>query len=129
MSIVGSDGKPIVIGAEKKKYKVGGYSLESDQSPQQKLQQALEGARELVGQQVYAMTMQQTQDMAAAQAAVLRAMGQVSTPFQIEPCAEAVFMFLVLELEKRDKLIADLEARMGTLEERKRGNPRETPFD
>jgi hypothetical protein len=38
-------------------------------------------------------------------------------------------MFLVLELEKRDKVIADLEGRVTELENPTRGNPRGSGFD
>lgn len=114
MSILGADGNAIdtdMLG-EPKVYEAGGIRIETPLTPQTALQRALTGAQQGVAQNVMAQAAAQGATQLQAQAAASKAASSIKTPFQVEPCAEAVFMLMTQELAWRDKLISELASRL-----------------
>lgn len=114
--IVGPDGKtPVQSDMPERRYRAGGLEIKTPASPSAMLQRAFEGARQMIGQQVYAVTMQKTGSAIAAQQEAQTAAASVQDPFQMEPCALAVFMYLSAEIEHRDRVLAEVNERLKTL--------------
>jgi hypothetical protein len=118
MSIFGADGKPVdtdMLG-EPKVYEIGGIRVETPLTPQTALQRAMVGAQQGIAQNVMMQAAAQGASQAQAQAAASEAAGSIKSPFQVEPCAEAVFMLMTQELAKRDVLISALASRLKELD-------------
>lgn len=119
MSLVGLDGQKIAstdAEAEAVAYEVGGICIDAVDTPETTLQKALEGARQMVGQQVGQMALQRTGSEVVAVTEAQAAASKVTNPFQIEPCALALFMLMAREIEHRDGVMSALAARLDALD-------------
>lgn len=124
MSIVDPNGKDLSATRreESTTYKIDTVSLETSETPNTKLHEALAGARQMATMQL----MMQAKQRAAQQGVLIpeeslrvQAMAEASKivdPFQMEPCAQAVFMMLAKEIEARNEIIEKLTGRIETLE-------------
>jgi hypothetical protein len=90
MGIVGPDGRPAE--REATEYKIGDFGFKTNALPNEMLGQALNVARAMMAQR----------DPIGART--------LTNPFQVEPAAQAVFMFLVQELARLEGRIEELEA-------------------
>lgn len=119
MGLIDPSGKPVDVKSMKAKprtYKVGNVRVETPETPELTLGNALANAQQAIASQAAAAAMHQGAGHAGAQQAALKAMGQVVSPFQVEPCAQAVFMLLAQEIEWRDQLIDNLNERLRIVE-------------
>lgn len=104
------------------KYKVGNVVLDTNATPADKLQQALEGARQMAQMQLAAAARQQASASGlhlSAEGIRIQAIAEASKivdPFQMEPCAQAVFMLLATEIAERNAVIEKLKERIDKLE-------------
>lgn len=122
MSIVGPNGEDFSTDREVENYTVGNISLDTNARPGDKLKQALEGARKMAEMQI-SMAARQQADASGlhipAESIRVQAMAEASKitdPFQMEPCAQAVFMLLATEISQRDEIIKKLNDRIEKLE-------------
>jgi hypothetical protein len=118
MSLVDSSGKPIdtdMLGPVKV-YEISGIRMKSPLSPNQMLERALIGAQQGIAQNVGMSVLAQGGSEAQAQAAASKAASEIRSPFQVEPCAEAIFMIVAQEIARRDKLISALSERLHALD-------------
>jgi hypothetical protein len=94
MTIVGPDGRPAE--RERVEYKVSDFGFETNEKPDEVLGVALARARE---------AMSSRDPLGAA---------TISNPFVMEPCAQAVFMYLAIAVaelrQERDALVERVEA-------------------
>jgi hypothetical protein len=114
--LVGPDGKtPIKSDAPLVKYQAGGLMFETQMIPDDLLNKALQGAKQMIGGQIYAAAMKRTGSVVAAQAECNSAAAGVRDPFMLEPAAMAVFMYLSREIQFRDRVLAEVNERLVAL--------------
>lgn len=114
--LVGPDGKtPIQSEAAAKRYRAGGLQFDTPVLPEHMLQKALKMAQTAMGQQVFAQTMQRTNNKMVAEMEAQTATAATQDPFTLEPAAMAVFMYMVREIEYRDSIIEQMNARLVAL--------------
>lgn len=119
MNLLGPDGKPLdlskakVIGEKEETYEAGGLLITWADTPEAAMNRSLEMARNLAFQSTGQKVLEKTGSHATAQEEAMKAMANMSNPFQFEPAASAVFMLLSREISYRDSLIAFLCEKMG----------------
>lgn len=127
MSLVGADGKNLKVDAtdEKEKiYRVGNIVLTTNATPNNKLNDALAGARQVATMQLIAEAKRRAASAAvyvsdeSLKVQAIAEASKVEDPFTMEPCAQAVFMMLAIEIESRDATIQKLINRVEELEKR-----------
>ena len=111
--LVGPDGKtPVKSDMPKLEYRAGGLRFLTELIPDALLTKALLGAKEMIGQQIYALTLRKTKSATIAQSEAQTAAAATQDPFTMEPAAMAVFMYLSREIEYRDKVIEQISERL-----------------
>jgi hypothetical protein len=123
MSIIDPNGNGINSKEkETNQYKIGSINLETTATPNSKLHEALSGARQMATMQLMMRAKQQAAERGIAipeESLKMQAMveaSKIEDPFQMEPCAQAVFMLLANEIESRDGIIRELCGRVERLE-------------
>lgn len=99
-----------------KAYEISGIRLMNPLTPNQMLERALINARQAIAQNAGMSVLAKGGSQVQAQAAASEAAGSIKSPFQVEPCAEAVFMILAQEIAWRDELISELGQRLHALD-------------
>lgn len=102
-----------------KEYKVGPHSIECTSTTTDVLRGALQNSQQAMAQQIYMAAKSQGMDEMNAQARATEAISQISSPFQIEPCAQAVFMLLSQYIEYQQKINDNLANRLAKLDNEK----------
>ncbi len=124
MSIIDPNGKDLSSTRQEEtiSYKVESVTLESNATPNDKLHEALAGARQMATMQLMMQAKQQAAQkglMIPEESLRVQAMAEASKitdPFKMEPCAQAIFMMLAKEIESRDATIKSLTERIEKLE-------------
>lgn len=127
--LIDHEGKPLVLEAEPNAYTVEGICIRSPSTPQEHLRSALHESQKMVAQSVYLQARRGGADEMVAQSDAATAAAGIKSPFQIEPCAEAVFMLLAKEVAWRDKIILNLAGRLEALDGQKAPEKPEPPAD
>ena len=124
MSIVDPNGKDLrAAQQEVVTYKVGSVSLDTNAVPGDKLGEGLAGARQMATMQLMAAARQSAAQSglhipeASLQLQATAEASKIVDPFKMEPCAQAVFMMLAMEIEARNEEIRVLTDRLEKLEE------------
>ena len=114
--LVGPDGKtPVQSDMPERRYRAGGLEIKTPGTTSLLLQRAMEGAQQMIGQQVYAAALQRSGSAAVAQQEAQTAVTSIRDPFQLEPCALAVFMYLAREIEHRDRVLSEMNEKLKAL--------------
>ncbi len=93
-------------------YKAGGLAFSTPSTPNSNLTSAFVRAKQSMGQRAFMGAKNLDETDAVAQAKAQDAAEAVVDPFEMEPCAMAVFMFLSREVEYRDLVIEQLNERL-----------------
>jgi len=93
-------------------YKAGGLAFNAPSTPNSNLTNAFVRAKQSMGQRAFMGAKNLDETDAVAQAKAQDAAEKVVDPFEMEPCAMAVFMFLSREVEYRDLVIEQLNERL-----------------
>lgn len=99
-----------------KEYKVGTHSITTPISTTDLLRSALQNSQQAIAQQTMIAAQANGKDDMEAKAMAMDAIGQVQSPFQFEPCAQAVFMMLSQYVEYQEKVILNLSSRLEKLD-------------
>lgn len=97
------------------KYKAGGLAFEAPGTPNGMLTNAFVRAKQSMGQRAFMAAQNEEKGDLISQAAAQTAAEAVVDPFEMEPCAMAVFMFLSREVEYRDLVIEQMNERLVAL--------------
>lgn len=123
MTIVDPNGKSMKTEQEVVTYEVGNIKLDSNQTPNNKLEEGLIGARQMAAAQLSQMARQRMAETGVAmpeeslRLQVMAEASKITDPFKMEPCAQAIFMLLAIEISQRDDTIKSLNDRIEKLEE------------
>jgi len=123
MTIVDPNGKSMKTEQEVVTYEVGNIKLDSNQTPNGKLEEGLIGARQMAAAQLTQMARQRMAEGGVAmpeeslRLQVMAEASKIADPFKMEPCAQGVFMLLAIEISQRDATIQALNDRIEKLEE------------
>jgi len=113
--IIGVDGNPLDMAKLSKKpnrYAVGEVQIISTETPNDRLNTALQGARQMAVAQVAQQLMVKGVSQEDAVVRGNAEASKIASPFQMEPAAEAVFMLLSQEISKRDEQISELHRKL-----------------
>lgn len=114
--ILGPDGKtPVKSDAPLIQYKAAGLRFDTQLSPEDLLNKAINGAQQAIAAQVYQSSMQKSGSAVVARSEANSAAANVTDPFMLEPCAMAVFMYLSREIEYRDLIIEQINKKLQDL--------------
>jgi len=122
MEIVGVDGKKLSAKDFIKKfttYKVGDLEFKSEDKPEDILMQALQMAQQSIQMQVFHAHKHNNASDEDAKIKAMTAASSCQNPWQLEPCAWALFMMLAQQINEKDQLIEQLATRLEKLDGQK----------
>jgi len=132
MDIIGPDGKKLSAQdfvKEYKVYKVGNVEFKTEDNPTDILKKATVMSQQTIQQQIYFAEMQNGATQEDAKVKAMTAATYHQNPWQMEPCAWAVFMMLAEQVHEKNQVIDQLAARLKKLDGQELEDVKDIPVE